>query len=114
MFSFLQEIIITDKILYSLEVAGIPPIKIIQRPGDIMVIPAGCAHQVNNLSSCIKIAVDFVSPQSLDCLLVLAEKKRERALIKHLEHLECDLEELNNIADEIQLANVIVKAALLL
>ncbi len=30
--------------------------------GDAVFIPAGAAHQVQNLFSCIKVAEDFVSP----------------------------------------------------
>jgi lysine-specific demethylase 3 len=40
-----------------------------QHTGETVVIPAGCPHQVKNLSNCIKIAVDFISPQNVaDCL----------------------------------------------
>ncbi|KIM21613.1 hypothetical protein M408DRAFT_101995 [Serendipita vermifera MAFF 305830] len=39
--------------------------RIYQKPGDAVFIPAGCAHQVCNLADCIKVAVDFVSPENL-------------------------------------------------
>ncbi|KAI9790077.1 MAG: hypothetical protein M1816_005547 [Peltula sp. TS41687] len=38
---------------------------ICQEPGDAVLIPAGCAHQVANGRSCIKVAVDFVSPERI-------------------------------------------------
>ncbi|KAJ2023945.1 hypothetical protein GGI06_001204 [Coemansia sp. S85] len=34
-----------------------------QIPGDAVFVPAGCAHQVCNYASSIKIAMDFVSPE---------------------------------------------------
>jgi len=38
--------------------------RFVQRHGDAIFIPAGCPHQVRNLSSCIKVALDFVSPEN--------------------------------------------------
>ena len=35
-----------------------------QRHGDAIFIPAGCPHQVRNLSCCVKVALDFVSPEN--------------------------------------------------
>ncbi|KAJ7124146.1 Clavaminate synthase-like protein, partial [Mycena crocata] len=40
--------------------------RIYQRPGEAVFIPAGCAHQVRNLSDCIKVAIDFVSPENIE------------------------------------------------
>eukprot|EP00878_Enallax_costatus_P037631 GHUV01042529.1.p2 GENE.GHUV01042529.1~~GHUV01042529.1.p2 ORF type:complete len:147 (+),score=62.90 GHUV01042529.1:589-1029(+) len=36
-----------------------------QHRGEAVFIPGGCPHQVRNLQSCSKIAVDFVSPESM-------------------------------------------------
>ena len=44
---------------------GVVPWRIYQNPGDAVFIPAGCAHQVCNLTSCIKVACDFVSPHCI-------------------------------------------------
>ncbi|KAF7422188.1 hypothetical protein PC9H_010343 [Pleurotus ostreatus] len=33
---------------------------------DVVYIPAGCAHQVSNITPCVKVAMDFLSPQSLE------------------------------------------------
>ncbi|KAH7105325.1 Clavaminate synthase-like protein [Auriculariales sp. MPI-PUGE-AT-0066] len=44
---------------------GVTSYRIFQRPGQAVFIPAGCAHQVCNLADCIKVAVDFVSPQNI-------------------------------------------------
>jgi len=43
---------------------GVRGWRFIQRHGDAVFIPAGCPHQVRNLSSCIKVALDFVSPEN--------------------------------------------------
>jgi len=40
------------------------PFRFVQKRGDAVAIPAGCAHQVRNIHSCIKVAVDFMSPES--------------------------------------------------
>lgn len=41
---------------------------IIQFHGDAVLIPAGAPHQVQNLLDCIKVALDFVSPENVfDC-----------------------------------------------
>ncbi|CAG9462296.1 unnamed protein product [Pedinophyceae sp. YPF-701] len=43
---------------------GVEPWTIEQYLGEAIFVPAGCPHQVRNLRSCLKIAVDFVSPES--------------------------------------------------
>ena len=45
------------------EQKGVKSFRVYQYPGQAVFIPAGCAHQVCNLSDCIKIALDFVSPR---------------------------------------------------
>ncbi|KDQ12709.1 hypothetical protein BOTBODRAFT_408594 [Botryobasidium botryosum FD-172 SS1] len=45
---------------------GVASWRIYQRPGEAVFIPAGCAHQVCNLADCIKVAVDFVSPENVN------------------------------------------------
>ncbi|KDQ30124.1 hypothetical protein PLEOSDRAFT_2739, partial [Pleurotus ostreatus PC15] len=60
-----HQIYITPELLDILESKGVKPYTFEQNQGDCVFIPAGCAHQVSNITSCIKIAVDFVSPQSL-------------------------------------------------
>ncbi|KAJ3168063.1 putative JmjC domain-containing histone demethylation protein 2C [Geranomyces variabilis] len=44
---------------------GVTPIRLHQRPGDVVFVPAGFAHQVANYGDCIKAAVDFVSPEGM-------------------------------------------------
>ncbi|GAA5929670.1 hypothetical protein JCM3775_006516 [Rhodotorula graminis] len=44
---------------------GVRSFRILQRPNEAVFIPAGCAHQVCNLSNCIKVATDFVSVENV-------------------------------------------------
>ncbi|KAJ7067853.1 hypothetical protein C8F01DRAFT_1115998 [Mycena amicta] len=44
---------------------GVQSYRVYQKAGEAIFIPAGCAHQVRNLSDCIKIAIDFVSPENI-------------------------------------------------
>ncbi|XP_073296421.1 lysine-specific demethylase JMJ27-like isoform X2 [Primulina huaijiensis] len=55
---------------------GIEPWTFIQKLGDAVFIPAGCPHQVRNLKSCIKVAVDFVSPENVQECVRLTEEFR--------------------------------------
>ncbi|XP_055961701.1 lysine-specific demethylase JMJ29-like isoform X2 [Mercurialis annua] len=55
---------------------GIEPWTFIQKLGDAVFIPAGCPHQVRNLKSCIKVALDFVSPESVGECIRLTEELR--------------------------------------
>ncbi|XAR65684.1 hypothetical protein NMG60_11009872 [Bertholletia excelsa] len=53
---------------------GVEPWTFEQRRGEAVFIPAGCPHQVRNLKSCTKVAVDFVSPENLhECIRLTKE-----------------------------------------
>ncbi|KAL1211991.1 Lysine-specific demethylase JMJ25 [Cardamine amara subsp. amara] len=53
---------------------GIEPWTFNQKLGDAVLIPVGCPHQVRNLKSCTKVAVDFVSPENVsECLRLTKE-----------------------------------------
>ncbi|MBA0587430.1 lysine-specific demethylase JMJ26 [Gossypium raimondii] len=56
---------------------GVEPWTFEQNLGEAVFIPAGCPHQVRNLKSCTKVAVDFVSPQSIKECLRLTEEFRQ-------------------------------------
>ncbi|XP_075495469.1 lysine-specific demethylase JMJ26-like [Primulina tabacum] len=56
---------------------GIEPWTFEQKIGEAVFIPAGCPHQVRNLKSCTKVAVDFVSPENIHECLKLTEEFRE-------------------------------------
>ncbi|KAK6525560.1 hypothetical protein TWF281_010621 [Arthrobotrys megalospora] len=55
---------------------GIQSYRILQRPGDAVMIPAGCAHQVRNIKDCIKVAVDFLSPENVEVCEYLLQENR--------------------------------------
>ncbi|XP_058183767.1 lysine-specific demethylase JMJ27-like isoform X1 [Rhododendron vialii] len=44
--------------------------------GEAVFIPAGCPHQVRNRQSCIKVALDFVSPDNVEECIRLTEEFR--------------------------------------
>ncbi|KQJ92845.1 lysine-specific demethylase JMJ25 isoform X2 [Brachypodium distachyon] len=53
---------------------GVEPWTFEQKLGDAVFIPAGCPHQVRNLKSCIKVALDFVSPENVhECIRLTKE-----------------------------------------
>ena len=45
--------------------SGLEPWGFYQYDHECVFIPAGCPHQVRNTSSCIKVALDFVSPEAV-------------------------------------------------
>ncbi|XP_020579159.1 lysine-specific demethylase JMJ25-like isoform X2 [Phalaenopsis equestris] len=55
---------------------GIEPWTFVQKLGEAVFIPAGCPHQVRNLKSCIKVALDFVSPENVRECVKLTEEFR--------------------------------------
>ncbi|KAK1411323.1 hypothetical protein QVD17_37871 [Tagetes erecta] len=55
---------------------GIEPWTFVQKLGDAVFIPVGCAHQVRYLKSCTNVAVGFVSPESFTECLKLTEERR--------------------------------------
>ena len=70
--------------------------------GDAIFIPAGAPHQVRNVSSCIKVAEDFVSPQHIPECLKLTEEFR------HLSDLH------NNHEDKLQVRKTLTLHTVLL
>ncbi|KAJ7101278.1 hypothetical protein B0H15DRAFT_990933 [Mycena belliarum] len=56
---------------------GIAGVRVYQRAGDAMVVPAGCAFQVCNLSDCIAATVDFVSLENVPRCAVLEREFAE-------------------------------------
>ncbi|KAG6889022.1 hypothetical protein C0992_006718 [Termitomyces sp. T32_za158] len=57
---------------------GVMSYRFYQRPGEAVFIPAGCAHQVANMADCIKVAVDFVSPENVERCEKLTREFREQ------------------------------------
>jgi len=72
---------------------NIRPYRIYQNPGDAVFVPAGCAHQVCNLTSCVKVACDFVSPENVVKCCALGEENRRLARVSKRE----DVLQLKNI-----------------
>lgn len=58
------------------DTVGIEPWTFVQKLGEAVLIPAGCPHQVRNLKSCIKVALDFVSPENVGECIRLTEEFR--------------------------------------
>lgn len=57
---------------------GVKSHRILQKPGEAVFIPAGCAHQVCNLADCMKVAIDFVSPENIARCEQLTKEFREQ------------------------------------
>jgi lysine-specific demethylase 3 len=68
--------VLSDDDLDRLRAKGAPFWTIEQRLGDAVFVPCGCPHQVRNERGCFKLAIDFVSPESLDQLRVNAQELR--------------------------------------
>ncbi|KAI3698156.1 hypothetical protein L6452_31268 [Arctium lappa] len=96
---------------------GIEPWTFEQRLGEAVFIPAGCPHQVRNLKSCTKVAVDFVSPENIKECIRLTEEFRKlpinhraredkleiKKMILHAMHQAVtDYEELNDCPENVR------------
>ncbi len=55
---------------------GIHAWHIEQHEYEAIHIPAGCPHQVRNLRPCVKVAVDFVAPESIRMCVQMADNAR--------------------------------------
>ncbi|GAB2223787.1 hypothetical protein Droror1_Dr00004527 [Drosera rotundifolia] len=55
---------------------GIEPWTFVQKLGEAVFVPTGCPHQVRNLKSCIKVAMDFVAPENVPECIHLTEEFR--------------------------------------
>ncbi|KAI0689322.1 hypothetical protein C8T65DRAFT_588767 [Cerioporus squamosus] len=76
-----QDTYLTPGMLQKLgEEYGVQPYVVQQYPGDAVFIPAGCPHQVSNEADCMKIACDFVSPESVGMCAEIAAELREQRL----------------------------------
>jgi lysine-specific demethylase 3 len=77
-----------------------------------VVIPAACAHQVRNLRSCIKIALDFVSPESVPLCLAQREERRALAMAEVRERggvlNSNEVIEDRHFHDKLQVVNMVV------
>ncbi|KAF9246856.1 hypothetical protein BU15DRAFT_57822 [Melanogaster broomeanus] len=102
---------------------GIKSHRVYQRPGEAVLIPAGCAHQVCNLADCVKVAVDFVSPENIAALRTAhegiqgaepvdgVEGGRPAAPYNDVLHVDPNLDTLGAPITFMQLRTVIFRAA---
>jgi lysine-specific demethylase 3 len=89
---------------------GVYPWVVEQYEWEGVLIPGGCAHQVRNLRSCIKIALDFVSPESLHECLKQREEMRQLSLRERPELKADEVVELRHFQDKLQVANMAIHA----
>ena len=75
-----------------------------------VVIPASCVHQVRNLRASIKIALDFVSPESVGYCLAQREERRILARAEHSEVSHDEDVEQRHFHDKLQVSNMVVHA----
>ncbi|KAF7360725.1 Clavaminate synthase-like protein [Mycena venus] len=74
-----QEVYLDDESRYALwQETGVKSYRVYQQVGEAIFIPAGCAHQVCNLSHCIKVAIDFVSLENIGRCEQLTREFREQ------------------------------------
>ncbi|VDN56330.1 unnamed protein product [Dracunculus medinensis] len=69
-----QDVIVTHEMVQFLESRGIKCKLFIQNEGDVVFIPSGVAHQVQNIFSSIKVAEDFVSLEGIEQTLRVTEE----------------------------------------
>uniref|UniRef100_A0A5B7AE35 Lysine-specific demethylase JMJ25 n=1 Tax=Davidia involucrata TaxID=16924 RepID=A0A5B7AE35_DAVIN len=86
---------------------GVEPWTFVQELGEAVFIPAGCPHQVRNLKSCIKVALDFVSPENIRECIRLTEEFRvlpqnHRAKEDKLEVKKMSLHALSRAVDDLE------------
>ncbi|KAI8031346.1 Lysine-specific demethylase JMJ25 [Camellia lanceoleosa] len=86
---------------------GVEPWTFVQELGEAVIIPAGCPHQVRNLKSCIKVALDFVSPENIPECIRLTEEFRHlppnhRAKEDKLEVKKMSLHALNQAVAKLE------------
>ncbi|XP_057951581.1 uncharacterized protein LOC131146196 isoform X2 [Malania oleifera] len=85
---------------------GVEPWTFEQYLGEAVFIPAGCPHQVRNRQSCIKVALDFVSPDNVQECIRLTEEfrllpKNHRAKEDKLEVKKLALYAVSNAVSEV-------------
>lgn len=72
-----QDCFIDYALRQRLKQIGINGYSIVQWEGDAIFIPAGSPHQVLNINDCIKVALDFVSPENInECINLTTEFRK--------------------------------------
>ncbi|VDD89389.1 unnamed protein product [Enterobius vermicularis] len=75
-----QDVVITPEFQSFLKQRGVSCYQFIQCEGDVVFVPSGSAHQVQNLNSCIKIAEDFVAVEGVEYVVKISDDLRR---LKH-------------------------------
>uniref|UniRef100_A0A8R1Y0I5 JmjC domain-containing protein n=1 Tax=Onchocerca volvulus TaxID=6282 RepID=A0A8R1Y0I5_ONCVO len=90
-----QDVVVTREMMDFFEERGIECRMFVQNEGDVVFIPSGAAHQVQNIHSCIKIAEDFVAPEGIECTVTVTDELRflrakdDLVQVDKLLHLAC-------------------------
>ncbi|VDK74886.1 unnamed protein product [Litomosoides sigmodontis] len=90
-----QDVVVTREMMDFFEERGIECRMFVQNEGDVVFIPSGAAHQVQNINSCIKIAEDFVAAEGIDCTVAVTDELRflrtkdDLVQVDKLLHLTC-------------------------
>ncbi|KZV63943.1 hypothetical protein PENSPDRAFT_554904, partial [Peniophora sp. CONT] len=92
-----QQLDITEADVVYLRERGVRVWTFVQRMGEAVFIPAGVGHQVKNLSSCIKIAVDFVAPCNVEHSQRVGEELREHRLSRLADSTDEDILQLTSM-----------------
>lgn len=72
-----QDCFIDFNLRKKLSKSGIEGYSIVQWEGDAIFVPAGAPHQVLNIFDCVKVALDFVSPENIgECFNLTSEFRR--------------------------------------
>ncbi|KAL3981454.1 JmjC domain hydroxylase family protein [Acanthocheilonema viteae] len=91
-----QDVVVTREMMDFFEERGIECRMFVQNEGDVVFIPSGAAHQVQNINSCIKIAADFVTGEGIDCTVAVTNELRflrikdDLVQVDKLLHFACD------------------------
>lgn len=75
-----QDVVVTAELQIFLAERGVNCYLFVQCEGDVVFVPSGSAHQVQNLNSCIKIAEDFVALEGVEYVVKISNDLRR---LKH-------------------------------
>jgi lysine-specific demethylase 3 len=110
-----QSIMLTEKHRAAMRAApyNLHPWVVEQYEFEAVLIPAACVHEVRNLRSCIKTALDFVSPESVGHNLAQREERRVLARAERTERglPEVDKDEevgMRHYHDKLQVSNMVM------
>uniref|UniRef100_A0A1I8EMR6 JmjC domain-containing protein n=1 Tax=Wuchereria bancrofti TaxID=6293 RepID=A0A1I8EMR6_WUCBA len=71
-----QDVVVTREMMDFFEERGIECRMFVQNEGDVVFIPSGAAHQVQNINSCVKIAEDFVAAEGIAYTVAVTDELR--------------------------------------